>query len=306
MKRFFCVLALIMIILLTACGKDIEKEGQQTKQSKINVLLPQTPSSLPLYFALKDNPIFQVELFLNHSQANAKFLNGQAKLLLTGISVANSFSQQGVDFDILNSQVDNLTHLVGHDLITNFSQIKGRKIIFPFADSPMEVLFTEIAKQHNLVKNQDYTIEYMPFTTSLQVLQQGQDLLVWLPEPFVSLAEDKFNLKVGLSLDKEFRSQLADINACQVLLLARDLDLRTQGAIHYLSKVYIDSLKKQPEKFINRLPQDFPNRQAYNLRTLKRTSYNFTHGADLKSTTDSLFKLLNKENNLAERILELN
>ncbi len=306
MKKVLKLIIIVSVILLVACTKEKSEDIKTAEINKVTVLLPQTPSSLPLYFALKDTPLFEVELFLNHSQANAKFLRGDAKLLLTGISVANSFSKQGVDFDLLSSQVDNLTHLVSNDQISTLTDIKDKTIVFPFADSPMEILFTKIAEKKQLIKDHDYQVQYMPFSTSLQLLQQGSDILVWLPEPFASLAESKFNLKINLSLDKLFRDNLADLNACQVVLLARDLDLRSMGAINYLAEVYIDSLKSQAEKFIARLPQDFPNRQAYNLNTIRRTSYNFNQGEDLATAIDSLYKLLDKENHLAERILELN
>ncbi len=306
MKNILLVIALLLMLLIGGCNKDNQIKQESQELTKITVLLPQTPSSLPLYFALKDNPMFNIELFLNHSQANAKFLRGDAKLLLTGLSVANSFSKQGLDFDLLNAQVDNLTHLVANQYIEKIEDIKGKTLVFPFADSPMEILFTKIASLNNLTKDIDYKLQYMPFSTSLQLLQETSDLLVWLPEPFASLAENKFKQKVSLSLDQLFKEHIKGISASQVVLLARDLDLRSIGAIHYLSKVYIDSLKNHPQVFLDRLDQDFPNRNAYNLQTIQRTAYNFLDGQDLSTSLDSLFKILNKENHLAERILELN
>lgn len=304
-KRIF-ILLLAISLFICGCMKKKEAANNQVEEKRIRVLLPQTPSSLPLYFALKDNTMFEIEFYLNHSLANAKFIRGDAELLLTGLTVANSFSKEGLDFHLLSSQVDNLTHLVANDSLVSIEEIKGRTLIFPFADSPMEIVFTKIAEKHDLIQGKDYLVQYYPFTTSLQLLQEGSDFLVWLPEPFVTIAESKFKKKVSLSLNQLFTENITQINACQVLLLARNLDLRSEGVVNYLSKIYVDSLTWQAEKFINRLPENFPNRDAYHLQTIKRSSYNFLAGKELESSLDSLFKILKKDNYLAERILELN
>ncbi len=305
MKKLITLLIIIIIFISLGC-KEESKSDIATNIKKINVLLPQTPSSLPTYFALKDNSHFSIDFFLNHSQANAKFLRGDAQLLLTGISVANSFSSQGVEFDLISSHVDNLTHLVSNQEINSLADLKNQTIVFPFADSPMELLFTAIAEKNKLFKNQDYSVQYNAFDTSLQLLQQGSDLLVWLPEPFASLAENKFDLKVSLSLNQLFIDNLADFNATQVVLLSKDLDLRNVASLNYLTKVYIDSLRSDPERFISSLPQDFPNRQAYTPKTIIRTSYFYLAGEDLNNSITKLYNLIDRKNYLAERVLDLN
>lgn len=307
MKKVIFILLIILLITVTGCNKKSQQEELvNQKLKKVGVLLPQTPSSLPLYLALKDNPLFSLDFFLNHSQANAKFLRGDAKLLLTGISVANNFSNQGVEFDLISSQVDNLTHLVSSQEITSLEDIKGQTIVFPFADSPMELLFTVITEKNNLFKDTDYTVRYLPFNTSLQLLQTDSDLLVWLPEPFASIAENEFGLKVSLSLDQLYQDNFTDNSAVQVVLISKDLDIRTMASINYLTKLYIDSLNTNPDKMLLRLATDYPNSSNYTTTTIQRTSYNFQEGKGLKLAIENLYNLIKKENNLAKRILEFN
>lgn len=305
MKKFIYLLLIIFAFINLGCKEESQSSASESGNI-INVLLPQTPSSLPVYLALRDNPQFAIDFFINHSQANAKFLRGDAQLLLTGISVANSFSNQGLDFDLMSSQVNNLTHLISTKEIKNLSEIKNQTIVFPFADSPMELLFTAIAEKNNLEKGQDYSVQYKSFDTSLQLLQQGSNLLVWVPEPFASLAESKFQLKIGLSLDQLFKDNLGDFNASQVVLLSKDLDIKDVAGINYLTKVYIDSLRSDPGKFLSYLPQDFPNRQAYTQETITRTSYFYLDGKNLSKSITNLYTLINRKNYLAERILDLN
>jgi len=307
MKRSLYIILIALVIVLVGCNKESQNnEINSVNIEKINVLLPQTPSSLPLYLALKDNPIFTLDFFLNHSQANAKFLRGDAQLLLTGISIANNFSSQGVDFDLISSQVDNLTHLVSNQEINSLSEIKGQTMVFPFADSPMELIFTAIAEKNNLFKDIDYTIRYLPFNTSLQLLQQDSELLVWLPEPFVSIAENKFNLQVSLSLNQLYYDNFTNNSAVQVVLLSKDLDIKNVASINYLTKLYIDSLNTNPEKMLLHLSADYPNSSSYTTTTIKRTSYSYKDGNDLKNAIANLYTLIKKENYLATRILELN
>jgi len=306
MRKLLIILIIILTLLAVGCKQESKTEGKSMGLGQFTVLLPQTPSSLPVYLALKDNPMFSIEFFLNHSQANAKFLRGDANLLLTGITVANSFSDQGVEFNLISSQVDNLTHLVSNKDINKIEDIRKQTLVFPFANSPMELLFTAIAEKNNLYKDKDYSVRYNTFDTSLQLLHQGSDFLVWLPEPFASIAENKFNLKVSLSLNQLFRENLADFNATQVVLLSKDLDIKNIAGINYLTKVYIDSLQTEPERFIANLPQDFPNRGAYTAKTIARTSYSYLDGKNLSNSIDNLYKLINRKNCLAERILDLN
>lgn len=307
MKKIIFVLLIVLLTVISACHKDSgEKELLNQEIPKINVLLPQTPSSLPLYLALKDNPSFSLDFYLNHSQANAKFLRGDAKLLLTGISLANSFSDQGVEFDLLSSQVDNLTHLVSNIQIDSLADIKNKTIVFPFADSPMELLFIAIAEKNNLSKGSDYNVRYLPFSTSLQLLQQDSDLLVWLPEPFTSIAENKFNLKVSLSLNQLYLDNFKSTAAAQVVLISKELDAKNMTSINYLTKLYIDSLNTYPEKMLKAIDADYPNSSEYTSRTIKRTSYNYQDGENLKNSIANLFNLIQKENALAKRILEFN
>lgn len=307
MKKSLLIIAIILLVFISGCKKEAKEQELSGNESRvINVLLPQTPSSLPLYLALKDNPGFTLDFFLNHSQANAKFLRGDANLLLTGVSVANNFSSQGVEFDLISSQVDNLTHLVSNQEIGELSDIKGKTIVFPFADSPMELLFFAIAEKNNLVKDKDFTIKYLPFDTSMQLLRQGSDFLVWLPEPFASIAENKFKLKVSLSLDQLYQENFADNSAVQVLLISKDLDVKNIAIINYLTKLYADSLTTSPEKMLPQIADDYPNSSDYTIQTLTRTSYNYQDGAKLKSSIEELYKLIKKENYLAKRVLELN
>jgi hypothetical protein len=51
---------------------------------------------------------------------------------------------------------------------------------------------------------------------------------------------------------------------------------------------------------------DYPNSSEYTSRTIKRTSYNYQDGENLKNSIANLFNLIQKENALAKRILEFN
>lgn len=307
MKKLLIAIALLVIIVLGGCNKAKQAEtAGDAAMNKITVLAPQTPSALPLYLALKDNPQFSLDFFLNHSQANAKFLRGDAKILLTGISIADSFSKQGVDFQLISAQVDNLSHLVSNKPIASLQDIRDKTIVFPFADSPMEQLFSAIAAKNNLTKDIDYSVTYLPLSTSLQMLQQGSDLLVWQPEPFASIAQNRYNMQVSLSLNDLYAKAFPDSHPAQVILLVRDLDIKNIATINYLTKVYIDSLQTHPELMLKKLGADFPNSQDYTVETLRRTSYYYQDGATLQEAINQLFQITNKENNLADTVLELN
>jgi hypothetical protein len=291
------LLITLTIILIVACGKKTN-ENTITK-----VLVPKTPSGIPVYLAVKDNPQYEVEFFLNHSQANAKFLRGDAQLLLTGVSVANSFAKQDLDFDVVCSVVDNLTFLVGNRAITDIELIKGETIIFPFADSPMEQLFTAIAKSYKLEAGKDYQVKYLPVTSSVELLKQGSDELVFLPEPFVTVATTKLGLKLGLSLNNYYQHVFKDAHASQVLLLSRDISKDKTSALS--KEIESNILKLQQGQLDLDVLTSYPNIMKFSLDTFRRTSYHYSQNKELQSNLDILHKNISKENNLAKHILEL-
>ena len=298
MQKIKLILMMLTLILLVSCATE--------KRENYKVLVPKTPSGIPVYLALKDKDNFEVEFFLNHSKANAKFLRGDVDMLLTGVTIANSFAKQDVEFDIMCSVVDNLTYIVGNEQINRVEDLRGKTLVFPFADSPMESMFIVCAETLGLKKDIDFKVKYMQFNLSIEKLKTGAELLVFLPEPFVSIATDKFDLKLGLGLEDIYQSCFPNSNSAQVILLSKGLDSTVLNEINSDIDKTIKYINGNGGKVIETIKGEYPNSEKFTLKTLERTKYNFLSGTELKKAINSFYKNIGKESQIEEHILELN
>ncbi len=296
MKKLYFLILLIVLICL-GCAKKEESSGVK------KILIPKTPSGIATYLAVKDNPAYQVEFYLNHSKANAKFLSNKADYLVTGVSVANNFAKQATDFKLVCSLVDNLTYLVSNHEIDSIEDIAGKTIYFPFKNAPMEVMFTAIANKHNLQASRDYNVKYLAIQSSVQLLKQGNQGIVFLPEPFATIATKANDLNINLSLDELYRSAFPDNHACQVVLLTHDKDMKKvkelTANIEAKTKAIINNQINMQDL------NEYPNFEKFSAQTIQRTIYHFSSGNYLNSNLDTMFKNIAKDNKLADYILEL-
>lgn len=303
MKLRMISLFLLAIIVLISCDKQAKEQVKSNSKEITTILVPKTPSGIPYYLAAKNSAKFDVEFFMNHSSANARFLRNDVSLMLMGVSVANSFAKQNVDFQVVNSTVDNLTYMVSKDLIVDLQDIKGKTLIFPFKDAPMEQLFTAIAKKKDLRLNRDYKVKYLPISSSMHLIQQKSDYIIFLPEPFLTKAIYTFKAKFITSLDELYKKEFANNHASQVVLMGRNVSKDILNELNDLVSVYCDSLVSNPDLMMSRI-EDYPNYENYHKKSLERTTYHFQSGKTLKKSINNLYKNIKKDLYFEKNILE--
>ncbi len=172
--------------------------------SKANtlILVPASPGSLPLLAADSLLPETQVSVFINHSQAHARFIHQADVLILTGLSVGKRLYEQGVPIRILASLVSGLTWWVGVDItIQRIQQLKNQTIYVPFSDSPIEEVARFLIEKQGLVYGKDVKVKYSPLPATAELLKQKKALIAALPEPFISQLADIPYLYIGNSFD---------------------------------------------------------------------------------------------------------
>ncbi len=140
-------------------------------------------------------------------------------MLVTGLSVGVEMHKNKAPVQVINSYVAGLTSLVTYgQAINSFKQLKGQEIYLPFEGSPIEEMTSFLAKQEGLVWKEDLKPIYSPFPASVQLLQQGKAKAVVLPEPFVSMLQDKEKLQdkenifVSLDYRQEWDTQTNSTN----------------------------------------------------------------------------------------------
>ncbi|HUV07904.1 MAG TPA: hypothetical protein VMX75_09260, partial [Spirochaetia bacterium] len=108
----------------------------------ITVLVPGSTSSMPLLLMGETDPIggvdLKIEVFINHAQALARLIRGEAELLFSGTSQGWENYLSGGPLVHINTGVWGISYLIGRDeSIRSVSDLRGKKIALPFPGSPL-------------------------------------------------------------------------------------------------------------------------------------------------------------------------
>ena len=182
-------------------------------EDRLTILAPQATAALPfLRLAEKELPAaVQVacELFLNHPQAMARVLRGDADLLVTGTSTGWENYLAGGPLVLVNTGVWAVSSLVGAPgarPLSSLTELAGKKLALPFPGSPLDFQTRHILAHQGLNPDRDLQILYLAFGQSVPLLLKGQVDAAALPEP---LATDLV-LNQGLSRLLEYGQAWAE------------------------------------------------------------------------------------------------
>jgi NitT/TauT family transport system substrate-binding protein len=191
------VLALLLCAWLLVSPALLQGEGAELK--RVRVLVPQSTAALPFLLMEREKSAagieVHVDVFLNHPQALALLLRGEADLLLTGTSLGWDNRLDGSPIVMIDTGVWGVSFLVGKDAsIRSFADLKGKTIALPFPGSPLDFQTRAILARENMDPERDLAIRYGPFTQSVQKLLAGQLDAAALPEPLATTVVRKNGL----------------------------------------------------------------------------------------------------------------
>lgn len=281
------LILIFIIVALFACNKTNKKNI---------VLAPATPSSIPLILAVNNINNLEIELFTNHAQAHAKFLRGDANYIATGFTVGLNFSKQNKKVTCINSWVDDLAFLVSKTKnVNNIKQLKGKDIYLPFKGSPIEKTFDAIAQANNLNPNTDFKKHYLPFSSMLQLLNQGEIQNCIMPEPFVSKSlQNKTNFQ-GFSLQQEFKNAFNSSFAPQIALFSKNTNIKQISKINSELVKAINFTNNNPKKAIEKTKNYFMLNPELLNSALNRTKFSSKSGKILKNQIENYLKIIKEK-----------
>lgn len=289
--KFLLIITLIISFIFISSNQVNEK---------IKIYAPYTPSSIPYIIASKNMKNIELTIFSNHSQANALFLKGDIQILTTGLSVGMTFFKKEIPIKIVNSYVSGLSYLVTYGKkVNSFSELKGQKLYLPFKGSPIEEITSYFISQEGLDLNKDFIPTYSVFPSSVELLKQGKAKAVILPEPFVSILENKKNIFISLSYKKLWEKYTGIKNGYpQVGTFVKSDWLKDHkefiNQLNLELKKAIELIQSNPEKAVEISSSYFTFPENILLKALNRTSFHFEDNNDLKSDIFNYYKILGK------------
>jgi len=287
------------VVLLACCCSANNVLAQET----IRLLVPGTPSAMPLIIASQKSGDVDVKVVQNLAQANAEFVRGDADLLLTGLSVGMKMFEQGVPVKMLASHVSSLSYLVVNKELTgdvnSFADLAGYTISFPFPGSPLEEVSRYFFKQDGLELGKDVKATYNALPLAVMLLKQGKLAAAPLPEPFCSLAVNSSDkLAMVIDYSKLWQSYTAS-DYPQVALFAKGKWLEDHGEwigkFRLLIKEAIDICEVDPQRAVAMTRDSFKLPDDVLLSALKHSGFHLQTGKDLEHTVFTYYKLIGKD-----------
>lgn len=202
----------------------------QTEQPSAKVLtlaVPRTVSSAPI-LALEGvvvaNHRLDVQIYDDHPLALAEFLSGQSQVLFTGYQLGLGRWQADRGVRHLATVVWGVSSLLVTDpALQGLNSLAGKKVLVPFAGSPLEVQLKTLLKSANLLDR--VLIEYSPITQMPALLLQGKADAIAVPEPIVSRLISQGQARTLFSFAGEWGRLTGDPRSPQVSLFVKSKDL---------------------------------------------------------------------------------
>lgn len=205
-KKFKPLLILLsLILILTSCAGQKKAE----KKEKLRLVGLKGPTSLALADLTKSQD-YDFELMKAPDEVMPKLLKGEADIgALPSNMAALLYAKSEGKVKVININTLGVLHIAAFgDDIKDISDLKGRKLISAGKGAGPEYILKHILKEAGLADN-DITIEWKKSHDEvLAALDQDHTAAAMLPEPFVTLAEGKFEgLQRKLDLSKIWSDQ---------------------------------------------------------------------------------------------------
>lgn len=173
---------------LLACGLAAQE------RIHVRVLVPQSTAGLPLLRLAAEDSLpgyaLRCEVYLNHAQALALLLRGEADLMLSGTSQGWENYLGGGPLVLVNTGIWGTSSLIGapgaHP-VRRLSDLAGRRIALPFPGSPLDFQTRCLLALSGLDPDRSLRITYLAFGQSMALLLQGQLDAAPFPEPQATL-----------------------------------------------------------------------------------------------------------------------
>jgi len=191
-RRF---LVFFIILPFTFSGLLFAREdGNET----VRILVPKSTASAPFLLMEEKNGAngisVEIEFFVNHPQALARLLRGEADLLFTGTSTGWENRRNGGPLVMINTGVWGVSSLMtARESIGDFSDLRGKRVALPFPGSPLDFQTRSILRETGIGES-EVEISFSPFSQTVPKLLAGKIDAAPLPEPLATSME----LKKGL------------------------------------------------------------------------------------------------------------
>ncbi len=171
----------ILLLLFLFCGKE-----KKIKNDMV-VYIPKTLASIPIMEMENQkmgNKSIKTTFYQDHILTMLEFEKGKIDLLMTGFTLGVSHYRSNPDIVLVVVPVWGVSSLVSKKPYKSLNDFLGKKILVPFAGSPLDLQLKTILTKNNL--KDKVQIDYAVIQQAIPMLLAGQADGICIPEPLVS------------------------------------------------------------------------------------------------------------------------
>jgi NitT/TauT family transport system substrate-binding protein len=230
------LIAVCFALLLSISIGAVVSHADSPARSPLTVLVPQSTSSLPFLLLAAEQSVpgaeLRVQTFLNHAQALALLLRGEADLLYTGTSQGWENRLDGSPIVMITTGIWGVSSLVVRDpSIRGFADLKGKRLALPFPGSPLDFQTRAILDHEGIDPGKDLTISYGGFAQSVPLLLAGKLDAAALPEPLATTVVNTKGLLRVVRYAEAWKAVTGEPESPQVSLFAAEAWAKSHRAL---------------------------------------------------------------------------
>ncbi|MCB1193277.1 MAG: ABC transporter substrate-binding protein [Leptospiraceae bacterium] len=175
------LILLVLLLSFLSCEK-----GNQTLNN-VKIYIPKTLSSIPIMETDKaqiGSKSIQTTFYQDHILTMLEFEKGKIDLIMTGFTLGVSYYHSNSDIVMVAVPVWGVSSLVSKKPYKSLNDFIGKKVLVPFAGSPLDLQFRAILTKSNLADK--LQIDYAVIQQAVPMLLAEKADGICIPEPLVS------------------------------------------------------------------------------------------------------------------------
>lgn len=288
-------------------SKEIEKP-----ESVTHVVALKGPTAMGMVTMMDKNenesaPAFSFEIDDAPDQVLPKIIKGEVDIASIPSSMASVlYNKTNGDLKVLAVNTLGVLNIVEKGkTIKKVSDLKGKTIFASGKGTLPEYVLTYILKKNGL-KESDVKIEWRSdHTEALSgFLQDGDDAVAMLPQPFASVAQEKSkSIKIALDLTKEWRKIHKNDKTSSlimgVVVAKADFIKEHPNEVSYFMQEYkksIKSVKNDPDKVASLIEKYEIAPEKIAKKALPKCNIVYVAGKPMKKQLSGFYQVLYKQN----------
>lgn len=320
-KNRLLALLLGLVLLLTACGGQVQDQGENPGQEeekkneeevekidedkKIVVRSLKGPTSVGLIKLIddektKEDSIYDMEIVTMADEIVAGLAKKEIDMAAVPANLAAVLYNKTKNVEVVAINTLGVVYLVENsDQIKDFSDLKGKTVYATGEGQTPDLIFRHLLEENKLVLGEDVKVEYKKEPGEVAaILAEKEDSIGLLPQPFISAASmknEKIQVRIDLNEEWKKANDGKDI-VTGVFLVRKDLDLE-DGLLDEFLKSYgqsVDFVKNNPDQAAELIDKYDIVKKPVALKALDQLNLVFIEGEEMKEKLSSYLEILEK------------